>query len=80
MNVIVSDNYKSLEAARSNCIYFRRSQKGIAELKQALAEFNGQYLYWDWLRDDYALEFETARFNPSMKAAAESNLTRGIED
>ena len=78
--MIVADNYKSLEAARSNCIYFRRSQKGIAELKQALAEFNGQYSYWDWLHEDDALEFETAQFNLSMKAAAESNLTRGNED
>ncbi|MGC2597322.1 MAG: hypothetical protein WA395_04220 [Nitrososphaeraceae archaeon] len=78
--MIVADNYESLEAARSNCIYFRRSQKGIAELKQALAEFNGQYSYWDWLHEDDVLEFETARFNPSMKAAAESNLTRGNED
>ena len=67
--MIVADNYKSLEAARSNCIYFRRSQKGIAELKQALAEFNSLNSYWDRLHEDDALEFEGAQFNPSMKGS-----------
>lgn len=78
--MIVADNYKSLEAARSNCIYFRRSQKGIAELKQALAEFNSLNSYWDRLHEDDALEFEGAQFNPSMKAAVESKLARGNGD
>jgi hypothetical protein len=80
--MIVENNYKSNEGAKSNCISCRQiqSQKGTVELKQALAVFNDQYSYRDRLHEDDTLEFERAQFNPSMKVAAESKLTRGNED
>jgi len=64
--MIVTDNYKSFETAGSNCTR-------TAELKQALADFNEQYPYWDRLHTDNTLEFQTVQFNPSMKVAGESN-------
>ena len=78
--MIVVDNNKSLETAGSTCINCSRSQKWTAELKLALAEFNDQYSYWDRSHEDDTLEFEMAQFNPSMKAAAESKMTRGNKD
>jgi hypothetical protein len=58
--MIVADNCKSIQIVVSNHIDCLCSQKGIAELNQALAEFNSLNSYWDRLHEDYALEFERA--------------------
>jgi hypothetical protein len=78
--MIVADNCKSIEIVASDRIDSRCSQKGIAELNQALAEYNSLNSYWDRLYEDDALEFEGAQFNPSMKAAVESKLARGNKE
>ena len=78
--MIVADNCKSVEIVASDRIDCRCSQKGIAELNQALAEFNSLNSYRDRLHEDDALEFEGAQFNPSMKASVESKLARGNGD
>jgi hypothetical protein len=75
--MIVADNCKSIEIVASDRIDSRCSQKGIAKLNQALAEFNSLNSYWDRLHEDNAIEFQRAQFNPSMKTAVESKLTRG---
>ena len=72
--MIVADNCKSIEIVVSNHIDCLCSQKGIAELNQALTEFNSLNSYWDRLHEYYALEFERAEFNPSMKAAVGSKI------
>jgi hypothetical protein len=78
--MIVADNCKSIEIVASDRIECLCSQKGIAELNQALTEFNSLNSYWDRLHEYYALEFERAQFNPSMKAAVKSKLVRGNGD
>jgi hypothetical protein len=78
--MIVADNYMSIKIVASNRIDGSCSQKGIWELNQALAEFNSLNLYRDRLYEDGALELESARFNPSIKAAVISKLTRGNKD
>ena len=50
--MIVADNCKSIEIVASDRIDCRCSQKGIAELNQALAEFNSLNWYWDRLHED----------------------------
>ena len=81
--MVVVDNYKSNESAKSNCINCRRSQKEIAERKWIYEELADELSCWKMRHESYALkneELEMARIKPSMKASCQIKIERGNED